>query len=266
MAIYRYVHVSFWEDTKVQDDMTPEDRYFMLYLLTNPHSSQTGVFEISKRQMSNEVGYTVETIEKLLDKFENELKIIKYDNKTKELIILNWYKYNWTSSIKVKKCIENEMKKIKSKDFLEYLNRVCIPYIYPMDTPTEQDGEKEKEKQKEKQEKNKNNIQKIIDFYNNNIGIITPYGLEVFQDYATEMSEDLVILAMKRAIEANKKTINYIKGILNNWSKKGIKTVLEVEEEDRKFKESRTVKEETEEEKNARKLRELEEALENDTK
>ena len=40
MAIYRNVQTSFWEDTKVLDIMTPEDRYFMLYILTNPHTSQ----------------------------------------------------------------------------------------------------------------------------------------------------------------------------------------------------------------------------------
>lgn len=154
MAIYRYIHVSFWEDTKVQDEMTPMDRYFMLYLLTNPHSSQVGVFEISKKQISNEIGYDVETVEKLLLKFENDLNIIKYDNSTKELMILNWYKYNWTTSSKVKSCIEKEMKKIKSEKFLDYLNRVCIPYMYPMDTDAQK---KEKEKQKQKETENKNN-------------------------------------------------------------------------------------------------------------
>ena len=154
MAIYRYIHVSFWEDTKVQDEMTPMDRYFMLYLLTNPHSSQVGVFEISKKQISNEIGYDVETVEKLLLKFENDLNIIKYDNSTKELMILNWYKYNWTTSSKVKSCIEKEMKKIKSEKFLDYLNRVCIPYMYPMDTDAQK---KEKKKQKQKETENKNN-------------------------------------------------------------------------------------------------------------
>lgn len=50
------------------------------------------------------------------------------------------------------------------------------------------------------------------------------------------MSADLIILAMKKAVEADKRTIQYIKGILNNWSKKGIKTVLEAEKEDEQFK------------------------------
>ena len=76
---------------------------------------------------------------------------------------------------------------------------------------------------------------KIIDFYNNNIGLITPYGVETLTDYAEEMSTDLIILAMKKSVEADKRTIQYIKGILNNWSKQGIKTVIEAEKEDKKF-------------------------------
>ena len=78
-------------------------------------------------------------------------------------------------------------------------------------------------------------LQKVIDFYNENIGMITPYGIEILSDYAKEMPTDLIILAMKKSVEANKRTIQYIKGILNNWSKKGIKTVLEAEQEDENF-------------------------------
>ena len=81
-------------------------------------------------------------------------------------------------------------------------------------------------------------FQQVIDFYNNNIGLITPYGLEVLSDYAKDMPKDLIILAMKKAVEADKRTIQYIKGILNNWFKKGIKSVLEAEKEDANYKKS----------------------------
>ncbi len=77
-------------------------------------------------------------------------------------------------------------------------------------------------------------LQKIIDFYNQNIGLITPYGIEVLEDYAKEMPADLIIYAMEISVEANVRTIQYIKGILNNWSKKGIKTLAEAKEENRK--------------------------------
>ena len=80
-----------------------------------------------------------------------------------------------------------------------------------------------------------NDLQVIIDFYNENIGLITPYGLEILSSYVEEMDQELIILAMKKSVEANKRTIQYIKAILNNWSKQGIKTVLDAEQEDRKF-------------------------------
>ncbi len=79
-------------------------------------------------------------------------------------------------------------------------------------------------------------LQKIIDFYNQNIGLITPYGIEVLEDYAKEMPADLIIYAMEISVEANVRTIQYIKGILNNWSKKGIKTLVEAKEENNKQK------------------------------
>lgn len=134
MAAYRPVYTTFWEDSKVLDEMTPEDRYFMLYLLTNTHTNMAGCYEVSKRTISNETGYTIEIVEKLLDRFENVLNLIKYSKETKEILVKNWYKYNWTSSFKVKKRIEEDIDTIKNEDFKNYLNTVCIPYIYPIDT------------------------------------------------------------------------------------------------------------------------------------
>ena len=71
MAIYRTVSLSFWTDSKVTDDFTPEDKYFYLYLFTNPHTNLAGCYEISVRQMAYETGYIKETIERLIDRFKN---------------------------------------------------------------------------------------------------------------------------------------------------------------------------------------------------
>ena len=84
MALYRNVHVSFWNDTKIIDEMTPEDRYFMLYLLSNPHTNQVGCYEISVRDISKETGYTEESIKKLLERFEKKLKVAKYIRLSRE--------------------------------------------------------------------------------------------------------------------------------------------------------------------------------------
>ena len=98
--------------------------------------------------------------------------------------------------------------------------------------------------------------------------MITPYGLEVFSDYAKEMPAELIILAMKRAVERKARNITYIQSILNNWHKKGIRSVLEAEEERENFRNAKnnaSSVSESQEEKNARKLRELKEAMINDT-
>jgi DnaD/phage-associated family protein len=77
-------------------------------------------------------------------------------------------------------------------------------------------------------------LQKVIDFYNENIGAITPYGLEILQSYAEEMPVDLIIYAMQISVEANKRTIQYIKAILNNWQKAGVKTIADAKNESQK--------------------------------
>ena len=98
MAIYRNVQLSFWTDNKVLDDFTPEDRYFYLYLFTNPQTNLCGCSEFSWKAMSNPTGYSKDTLERLLDRFQQEHKVIEFSPNTREILLLNWYKYNWTKS------------------------------------------------------------------------------------------------------------------------------------------------------------------------
>jgi len=81
-------------------------------------------------------------------------------------------------------------------------------------------------------------IQEIINFYNINIGEITSFGVEVLTDYVEKLNKDLIILAMKKAVEADKRNLQYIKGILNKWHEKGLKTLLEVQKEEEIFRKS----------------------------
>ena len=79
-------------------------------------------------------------------------------------------------------------------------------------------------------------LSEVIDFYNENIGLATPYGTEILADYLKEMPADLIIYAMQISVEANKKTIQYIKAILNNWQKAGIKTLADAKRESKNSK------------------------------
>ena len=72
MALYRPVHVTFWQDPKVLEEMTPEDKLFYLYLITNPKTTQIGIYQITKKQMSFELGYSIESINALVDRYQNQ--------------------------------------------------------------------------------------------------------------------------------------------------------------------------------------------------
>lgn len=73
--------------------------------------------------------------------------------------------------------------------------------------------------------------QEIVNFYNENVGMLTPFGSEILSSYFEELGKELVIYAMQISVEANKRTIQYIKAILNNWHKAGVKTLTEAKVE-----------------------------------
>ena len=121
MAVYRNVQLSFWTDNKVEDDFTPEDKYFYLYLLTNPQTNLCGCYEVSWFQLTSQTGYNKETVIRLIDRFENVHKMIKFNKSTKEMLILNWYKYNWSKSEDTLKGVLKVAEHIKCKEFKKYV-------------------------------------------------------------------------------------------------------------------------------------------------
>ena len=155
MAKYRSIQTSFWSDSKIVDDFTPEDRYFYLYLLTNEKSNQLGCYEISKNQMCRDTGYNIESIEKLLQRFEEIHDVIVYDAKTKEIFIKNWYKYNWLNSWKTKICIDKEFNKVKSTKIIDEISPLYAPYM-------PQGSNKKKNNNKNKKNNKKNNKKDIL--------------------------------------------------------------------------------------------------------
>lgn len=141
MATYRNVHISFWTDPKVDDDFSPEDKYFYLYLLTNPHTNICGCYEISMKQMTRETGYNEDSVRSLLNRMENVHGVIKYDPNTKEVFIPKWCKYNWASSEKVLIGVEKSIQSIKSPFFRSEIARtLSIGYGYHIDTIYGEDG------------------------------------------------------------------------------------------------------------------------------
>lgn len=171
MSVKRVVDTSFWSDDKVIDNFSPEDKLFMLYLLTNPHTTQLGIYSLSRRQAAFEIGWSVETIDVLLDRFERVYKIIKWSPATNEVAILNFLRYSiLTGGKPVADLLQKEIASVKDKSLLVYVARKMLQFENINATVKEVCEKillKEKESIKEKEE-NQNQKQNDNDNDNDN--------------------------------------------------------------------------------------------------
>ena len=242
MAVYRHIHINYWQDGFVLD-LTPEEKYFYIYLMTNSKTSQCGIYELPKRIIETETGYNRETVDKLLNRFIDYKKIV-YCEETREVFLMNWIKHNKIVSPKVKKCVYEELKKIKSMDMVNLFFKQCEGYGYTLDKseikinmgmdrvsipiPEVESnfeygyGEKEKEKQKE--EEPTYSVGRFKNLYEQNIGLING----IVAEWLFEISELIDYELFKRAIEIatdkGKCNKGYVAGIIKQWLDNNIRT------------------------------------------
>ena len=126
MAKFRQIQTNFWSNTYIQEEMTAEDKYFYLYLMTNEFTTQIGIYPITKKQMAFDLGYSLESVQALLQRFETFHKLIKYDTETREIILLKWAKNNLNIGGKpVQDLIKKEISQVKNKEFLFLMFENC---------------------------------------------------------------------------------------------------------------------------------------------
>lgn len=119
MAVKRIVDTSFWTDGKV-DEFSPEDKYFLLYLLTNPFARQLGIYEISIKQAAFQMGYSVDAFNVLLDRFETKYKMLVFSKETSEIAILNFLRHSIVKGGKpVEDCIRQDMQRVKNRKLID---------------------------------------------------------------------------------------------------------------------------------------------------
>lgn len=245
MALFRHIRTEFWRDAKVLEEMTPEDKLFFLYMLTNGNTTQIGIYKIPKKQMAFELGYSVESINTLIDRFENHYKIIKYNPETRELAIKMWGKYNLVKGGKpIIDCVKKEVKEVKDKSLLayvaQYINKEEIKkefekiindtYNDSLDSISTIGGQKEKENKKENKKEKENEYEtkyspvgKFKKLYEENVGLVNG----VVAQWLIELSENIDYDLFKRAVEIatdrGKCNKGYINGIIKQWYDKNIR-------------------------------------------
>ena len=220
MAVYRNVQVNFWQDDFVLD-LTPEERYFYVYLLTCSKTTQCGIFPFPKRLAEMETGYNRETVDKLVQRFVDYGKIL-YDADTRELFVLNWLRYNPVTNTNVEKCVLRELKGVKNKEFVHMFLQKCaeeelnVPMLLAhFGMPGElavDDVEPICEETEEEEVVEEETGSRVFSFYEQHFGSLSPFAVEELSAWMEDLSEELVLKALQIAFENNKRTIAYVKG------------------------------------------------------
>lgn len=84
---------------------------------------------------------------------------------------------------------------------------------------------------------NANPLKTISDYYQQEIGVLSPNQFEQLSDYLTysKMEVEVIKSAITKAADNGKRSFGYVNSILRNWRQNGITTMVQVKEEERKF-------------------------------
>lgn len=118
---YKLVQMNFWQDEKIKS-MTTEEKGFYLYLLTNPYSSNIGIYKITKEEIKNDTGYEIDQICNMISSLTSKYKVIAYNEQTNEIAIKKWGKYNLIRGGKsVEESIKKQLSEVEDKSLVTFV-------------------------------------------------------------------------------------------------------------------------------------------------
>ncbi len=125
------------------------------------------------------------------------------------------------------------------------LTKTSIPYIQKnqggIDKNIKENITSINNKEKEEERNFQSELKDVIEFYNNNITLITSFISEDMEKYLKSgLYADLIIEAMKEAVSRNKRNWKYITGILNDCINNKVYTAKQFKIRQEEFKSNKT--------------------------
>ncbi len=81
-----------------------------------------------------------------------------------------------------------------------------------------------------------NNINNILEFIENNFNrTISSYEYQQIEELVKEYSNEIVLYAFQKTLDAGKKSLNYTKGILKHWKEDNLKTLTEIKNKEERI-------------------------------
>ena len=131
----RVIDTSFWTDDKVVDLFSSEDKLFFLYLLTNPHTTQLGIYSLNPKFIAFEIGCSLDEVKENLNKFEDQYHLIERSKKTNEILIWNYLRHSIVKGGKpVEDLLKREINNVKDRSLLKHLHDYLIQFDNLLDS------------------------------------------------------------------------------------------------------------------------------------
>lgn len=144
-AGYRQIHPEIWGDPWFVE-LTSDEKLLFIYMFSNERTSLSGLYEISKRQISFDTKLSNSMVSATLEKFHNDKKIISDNN---IYFVVNQFKRHFSRSPKVitrvrkdidsiRECVPKEACKCLYAKLIGHpYNTDIVSIDYPYNTDTE---------------------------------------------------------------------------------------------------------------------------------
>lgn len=211
-----------------------------LYFHLNMHADDDGFIDRTK------------TIKRMIGASDGDLKIlfeqafvIPFESGV--VVIKDWKIHNYIPKDRYQQTVYTaEFSRLALAENSSYTD--CIQNVYNMDTQIRLDKiredkiredknrlDKQSAEEKDSSPAPENNLKIVSDYYQKEIGILSPNQFEQLSDYIIQdkMEVAVVLKAISEAADNGKRNFKYISAILRNWKQDGIMTLAQVEDRER---------------------------------
>lgn len=227
-----------WEDPKFKG-LSDDGRILFIYVLTCKHRNIIGLYQLPIMYGAHDLGWSMERINKGLKELLAK-GFINYDYEAHTIFIKNFLKYNALENpnqVKAAiKALEGTYSNSLDSALLEVLETITSPTIKPLvkalkerlgegllkqvdiDIDIDIDIEEEEEGSSLLDE----DISKVaISYQNNGFGHLNQIIKDELISLVEEYSAEWVLESFKTSVIANKRSLGYARGVLQNWKAEG---------------------------------------------
>lgn len=198
-----------------------------LYFHLNMHGDDDGFVDNTK------------TVKRMLGASDGDLRLLMDQNfiipfESGIVVIKDWRIHNYIPKDRYKPTIHgNEFNRLMTAENGSYTE--CIQNVHSLDTQIRLDKSRLDKSRLDEDREDTPPLVIISEIYQSKIGVIDGDQFQQLAEYVTldGMELDVVIRAITEAADNGKRNFKYILAILRNWKQDGIKTIAQVEEQER---------------------------------